>query len=180
MNIYQRIKSFAAGVILIIYGILVMLVPESGYMILLLVLFLFLLFSGAKMLLYYFKMARFMVGGKSVLFEGVILLDAAIFTATLTTLKPFYLILYLVGAYAVAGVIAILRSFEEKKCESPAWKFKFASGLLNIVIAAVAVISGLFLKSADIPVYIYGGGMIYSGIMRIISGFRKTPSIYIQ
>ena len=180
MTLYQRVKKIIGGIVMILYGIIVTLIPNEGYMLLLLVFGLYILFSGVKMMIYYFTMARLMVGGRSVLMKSIILLDAGMFTLSLSTLKPVYLILYLVGIYAVTGVIDILRSLEEKKLEAPVWKLKFISGLLNIIIALAAAGAGIFLHSAVIPVYIYGGGMIWSGIVSLISAFRKSPSIYIQ
>ncbi len=180
MNYFQRIRKIIAGMLFIFAGIILILFAEYGYMFILLALGLYLLVYGIRMMLYYFTMARLMVGGKTILYKGIILLDLAMFTLSLSSLRPTYLILYLVGIYAAYGVIDILRSFEAKKIESPEWKFKFISGLLNLLVAISAVVFGLVMRSSDIPVYIYCVGLIWSGVSRIISAFRRTAVVYIQ
>lgn len=50
-------------------------------------------------------------------------------------------------------------------------------------LAALAIFAGVFgfvLKKTDTVSYIYGEGLVYSGIMRIISAFRRTEIVYIQ
>lgn len=180
MSWLQRIRKTAGGFLLVIAGILFILLPEINYLLLIAGLVVYLLIYGIRMMIYYFTMARLMVGGKSILYKSVILLDLAMFTATLTTLGPVYLIIYLVGAYAAAGAVDILRSFEAKKLDAPEWKIKFATGLFNVIIAIAAAVSGILMQSTEIPAYIYGGGLIWSGITGIASAFRNTRTIYIQ
>ncbi len=165
---------------MMLYGAVVMLIPDTGYNILVLVLSVYLIVYGAKIMVYYFLMARMMVGGKSVLYKSIILLDTGIITASFSTVRPVYLILYLVGIYAAAGVVSILRSVEARRYNAPLWKFKLVSGILSILIAVSAVVFGLFFHSSEIPVYIYGGGVIYSGIVSIVTAFHKEQAIYIQ
>ena len=180
MNWLQRIKGIISGILLITAGIIFILLPDIKYVLLLAGLFIYLLFCGVRMMIYYFTMARLMVGGKSILYKSVILLDLAMFTASLTSLSPVYLILYLVGIYMAAGVIDILRSLEAKKLDAPEWKIKFASGLFSILLGIAAGISGLLFNYPEISAFIYGGGLIWSGIAGIASAFRRTKSVYIQ
>ena len=180
MNWIQRIGKIMTGVLFVIAGIIFILLPDLNYMLLLLGLSLYLLFHGARMMIYYFTMARLMVGGKSILYKSIILLDLAIFTASMTSFSHLYLIIYLVGIFSVSGVVDILRSVEAKKLDAPEWKFKMAVGIFSIIIGIAAAVSGILLPSTQIPVYIYGGGLIWRGLTGIMSAFRKTDAIYIQ
>ena len=54
MTLYQRVKKIIGGIVMILYGIIVTLIPNEGYMLLLLVFGLYILFSGVKMMIYYF------------------------------------------------------------------------------------------------------------------------------
>ena len=180
MNWLQRIRKIISGVLFAIAGFLFILLDDKKYTLLLAGLIIYLLFNGIKMMIYYLTMARLMVGGKSILYKSVILLDLAMVTASLTTLRPVYLILYLVGIYITAGVLDILRSLEAKKLDAPEWKIKFASGLFNILLGTAAGVSGLLFSSPEISAFIYGGGLIWSGITGIASAFRRTGTVYIQ
>lgn len=180
MNWFQRISKIITGVLLAIAGLLFILLDDEKYTLLLAGIIIYLLFCGIKMMIYYLTMARLMVGGKSILYKSVILLDLAVFTASFTSLSPLYLILYLVGIYIAAGVLDILRSLEAKKLDAPEWKIKFASGLFNILLGAAAGVSWLLFRSAEVSTFIYGGGLIWSGITGIASAFRRTKSVYIQ
>ena len=180
MNWLQRIRKRVSGILLIAAGALFIILPDIKYMLLLAGLGIYLLIYGARMMIYYFTMARLMVGGRAILYKSVILLDLAMVTVSMTSFSPMYLIIYLVGVYAAAGVIDILRGLEAKKLDAPEWKMKFASGLFNIVIAGAAGVSGIALRSADISEYIFGGGLIWSGVTNIADAFRRTRIVYIQ
>lgn len=180
MTLYQRVKKIIGGIVMILYGIIVTLIPNEGYMLLLLVFGLYILFAGVKMMIYYFTMARLMVGGKSILYKSIIMLDLAMFTASLTDLSPVHLIIYLVGIYAASGVVDILRSLEAKKLDAPEWKRRFAFGLFNIMTGIAAAAAAILFRSTEIPEYIYGCSLIWSGITGISTVFRKTGTIYIQ
>jgi hypothetical protein len=69
-----------------------------------------------------------MVGGKSILYTALIILDLAFFSFALNDIPKFYLMLYLVGTHAFDGAIKILRGMEAKKLESPSWKFTVVTG----------------------------------------------------
>ena len=54
------------------------------------------------------------------------------------------------------------------------------SGAVNLVIAVLAVIAGLFLPDTHDLVYLYAGCLFYSAWTQIVSAFRKTAIVYIQ
>ena len=173
----QRIFNIAAGIVMIISSIFLITDPKNGYIIVVILICVSLFIYGIRELLYYFLMARHMVGGRLILYIGIIILDAGIFTALLSDIPSSYVMLYLIVLYAVSGVIDILRAFEEKKLEVSAWKWKLAYGIVNLLISIAGIV---FISNQDIAVVIYAAGLIYSGVTRIISSFRRTAVVYIQ
>ena len=177
MRIRDRIINVAIAVILILAILIQVLVPGLGYSIVVLILCASLLIYGIRQLIYYFTMARHMVDGKKILYLGILIVDAGLFTLSLSNVPPLYIMLYLIAVYAFAGVMRILRALEEKKMGSPAFKWTLLNGILHILIAALCAV---FIRSADIAVYIYGAGLFISAIMRLVKAFRKNEVLYIS
>ena len=91
-----------------------------------------------------------------------------------------YIILYLLGIHAFSGLMGILRALEARRFRSPSWRRSMLSGAVNLVIAVLAVIAGLFLPGTHDLVYLYAGCLFYSAWTQIVSAFRKTAIVYIQ
>ena len=177
MSKLQRIENILFGVFLILIGIVMIHLPNEGFYIAALILCLSLLSRGVKDIIYYFTMARHMVGGRSVLVKGIILLDLGFFTMAMSDIPRIYLVLYLLGYHAFVGVIDVLRALEAKRFEAPTWKISMGYGLINIGIAVACV---FFIHSVEGIVYVYSAGLIYSALNRIASSFRRTAVVYIQ
>lgn len=177
MTKVKRITSFLSGLIIILFSILLFLDPRGSYSIIILVLALTLFIRGIRLFVYYFSMARHMVGGRTILYQAVIVLDIGIFTLSLTNVPLIYFILYLVMIHGISGVIDMLRALEVKRNESQSWKLNFCSGIINVLMAALCLV---FIKSVLTAVMIYAAGLFYSGLIRIIQSFRKTAIVYIQ
>ena len=176
MNKFQKLTRVLTGIIMFIAGILLCIFQDRGFVLILAILGISLVVRGASLLIYYFRMARYMVGGKYLLYFGIIIMDFGAFTLTITHVEKIYIALYLLGAYAFSGVIDILRSFEAKSYGG-AWKGKLANGILNLLTAAACLI---FIQYDTIPIYIYTGGLIYSAVVRIHSAFKPSAVVYIQ
>lgn len=176
----QRIRSIIIGCLMMACGILILVIPNLGYGIVALILSVAMLLYGIRTLVYYFTMARNMVGGRGILYIGVIVLDLGIFTLTIADNGTVFIIIYLLTIHLFSGLVDILRALEAKRILAPFWKHKLSYGIVNIVIAVAAFISGVILRSTDMLVYIYSAGLIYSAISRIITAFRKTAIVYIQ
>ena len=112
MSSFQRIQNIVIGLITIVIAISMMALPERGYGLAALLISISFAFSGLRTLIYYFTMARFMVGGKRILFRGLILLDLGLFTFTLVDNSKLYVILYLVIIHAISGAISIVKSLQ--------------------------------------------------------------------
>ena len=179
MSLMQRVKSIVSALLMIGAAVVMLIYPDDGFMILALILSVSLTLYGLRALLYYFSMARHMVGGKRILYQGLIIFDLGIFTLTMVDNPKIYIILYLLGIRAFAGVIDILRAMEARRFEGP-WRMDMASGVVNVSIAILAVVCGFFLNNMQDIVYIYASGLFYSAVLKIVNALRKTSIIYIQ
>ena len=180
MTSVQRVKKVLAGLLMLLCCVALAAEPEFGFYFVALILSVSLLLYALRSLLYYFTMARHMVGGKSILFRGVIVLDLAVFTLSMVDDPKLYIIFYLLGIHAFAGLMAILRALEARRFQSPSWRRNMLSGAVNLIIAVLAVIAGLFLPDTRDLVYLYAGCLFYSACVQIASAFRKTAIVYIQ
>ena len=177
MTTFGRIRNIIAALLMIAGSIVMVAEPSAGFYIAAGILSLMLIFYGVRKLVYYFVMARHMVGGRIILYMGVLIFDLGIFTLTLSNVRPQYVMIYLIAIHAVTGVISILGALEAKKQGDSSWIARLIEGVVNII---VAVICGIFIGSQSVAVYIFSAGLIYSAIMRFISALRRTAIIYIQ
>lgn len=180
MNRFQRIKEIIFGVLMLLFALLLFLIPEDSYALVAFIIGILLLCYGFRLLWYYFSMARHMVGGQMTLVEAVILLDLALFTFSMTAMESYVIMFYLLGAFAFSGLIDILRAFESKRVGASVWKINLISGIVSIALVLVMLILGVILGKKEFLVYGYALNLIYAGVMRIVSAFRKTAVIYIQ
>ena len=178
MNSIQRIKKFLSGLVMLLGSLLLIVEPEEGYYIIAFLLSISLLLTGVRALVYYFTMARNMVGGKSILYRALILTDLGIFTLTTITIPKIYLICHLLISHAFSGLVDMLKAIEDKKLQSSSWRMSFLYGLGNL-LTAVAAFTCLLNNSTDLVMYIYCAGLAYSAIMQMASSFRKAAIIYI-
>ena len=178
MNVIQRIKKILFALVMIAAAVVFIIAPPE-YSLVIIVAILSLGFAAKSIMdiIFYFRMARHMVGGKLILFKGVLMLDLALLSLSLYNIPTIFILLYLIGIYAFSGVIDILRALESRKAVEGPWKLKFSHGLVNIALAVVCLI---FINSMLFAVLIYSAGLIYSAVMRIISAFRKTAFVVIQ
>ena len=72
MTKIQRIGNILTGMMLIIIGIVIFVIPESGYSFAIIIIGLTMTLTGLRLLIYYISMARHMVGGKIMFFIGII------------------------------------------------------------------------------------------------------------
>ena len=161
---------------MILFGILLFVSPDDSYVLVISILSLTFALMGFRNLVYYFTMARFMVNGRLILFKGVILLDFGLLSASLIDMPKISLIIYLVVIHAFSGLIEILRAMEAKGYGA-SWKLKLSHGIVDILLALCCLV---FIRMANMAIYIYAAGLIYSASIRIITAFRRTALVYIQ
>ena len=178
MTVFQRIRGVFVGVLMLVFAVILIVNPSDDiYMLLIIILALGLAISGIKDIIFYFTMARHMVGGKMILVQGVIVLDFAMLTGSLSDVPKFYVLLYLIGVHAFSGVVETLRALESKRTVDGPWKLKLSHGIVNFLLAAACLI---FIRHADTALIIYGIGLMYSAVIRIITAFRKTAFMVIK
>ena len=134
---------------------------------------------GLRTLYYYLTMARYMVGGKNILYRGMIFLDLGILAGSLFEHPAAYAIIYIAMLHVFSGAVSVLRANESRKIGAH-WRLRTAYGVADILMAAAVVISGVIYKYPVITIYLYGAGLIYTAVLRIISAFRRTDIVYIQ
>ncbi|RKM60554.1 hypothetical protein D6855_07550 [Butyrivibrio sp. CB08] len=178
MTKFQRAKNFIKGLLMLAAGGLVLFIPGDSYLLLLTFLALVLLFSGINTLIYYFTMARFMTGGKIMLYKGIIVLNFSILTASLVDVPRIYVLMYLIAIHAFSGLVEILRALEAKRYGGGrSWHLKLGHGLLNL---GMCILCCIFIKHVKTVSIIYAMGIIYSAILTIAAAFRKSDLVYIQ
>ena len=176
----RRVLTIFEGIMMILGAIVILSIPDSGYIIVILILSLSLIIYGIRKIIYYFTMARYSVGGRSILYGAVLALDFGMLMLSFSSLPGIYLAFYLGLGHLISGAIDIYNALEAKKLASPSWKRKAVEGTVNTVVAVVAIVAGFTTKSVIVFVYIYSIGLIYSAILKLISVFRKTAIVYIQ
>ncbi len=169
MSLGRRIRDIGIGVLKIILGMILILAPGNGHLVVALVLGVALLIYGIRNIIYYFTMARFMVGGRMILYLGVLILDAAGVFIILANDSVFYIMIYLIVIFLASGVIDLLRALEEKQMFVSAWKIQLVSAVVNLLVVVACII---FIRSEEICIYIYAGGLMYSALAGIIAAIR--------
>lgn len=173
MSLGRRVRDIAIGILKAAVGVILISTPEDGHVIVSLLLGVSLLIYGIRNIIYYFTMARFMVGGRMILYLGVLILDAAGVFAILADSSTLYIMIYLIAIYFFSGVIDLLRALEEKQMFVSAWKIQLVSAVVNLLVVVACII---FIKSEEICVYIYAGGLIYSALAGIIAAIRAPKA----
>ncbi len=181
MSISGRISTFIRGFFLILAAIIVFINPvlegiSVGKITISLAVSIFILFHAIKNLIYYFTMARLMVGGKTILYRGILFLDLGLFTLIIFAMPDLYLKI-IMGSFALFyGVIVILRANEQKKHESN-YIFKLVEGIIYLV-ASIFVFVSIALTSLTFIIF----GVVFAlyGIIAIYKTFKRSSVTFIQ
>ena len=177
MGSVRRISNVLMGLVMIVAGSFLGLAEDEGFSLVMLVLGLMLLFKGISKLVYYLTMARYMVGGKRILYTAIFMLDLGGFTLTQIDIPRMFILLYLLIIYASSGVIQLLRGIEAKRLQAPNWKRSIVMGIVKISIGALCII---FRSNYELALWAFCIGIISAGITRIYNSLRKTAIVYIQ
>ena len=175
----QRVSMIILSVLQFLAALLIFALPgaENGLLVILLILSFGLAVSGVQEIIRYFTTARFMVGGRLILFLGVILFDFGLFSLSLYDASSIIVSLYLIGVFMFSGVVDILMARESKRLASPRWKLRGITGLVKILLGIACLV---FIKNEAVLEIFFGVSLVYSAVFRIISAFRKTEAAYIQ
>ena len=175
MSRTQRFVNVVIGLTMLLACALLTIEPNVGMIIIAAIMSVALMLYGARMLWFYATMARHMVGGMSVLFAGILALNMGSSAFLFANSTNLYLMLYLAGCHAFAGVMEVLRARESRRVGA-SWKLSMVRGVGNIIVVALCV---AFFNSSEMLVDIYCAGLAYSACLRIVSAFRRTDIIYI-
>lgn len=178
MTRIQRLFSFISGIVSFCFAIALMTSEDKGPSKVMTVIGIGLTAVGVRTILYYFTMARFMVGGRLSLYKGIITADLGLITiSVIDTLPNTYMIIYLVVVHGFAGLIELLRAIESIEYGNKRWKMKMTHGIVDLGMAALCLI---LVRDIGIAVTVYCIGLVYSAVLRVISAFSKTTIVYIQ
>lgn len=180
MGSIRRVLNIITGLLIIAAAGFLMMHPIRCLPYVLMIIGIGMTMRGLGSLYYYFSMARAMVGGKSVLYRGIIYLDLGILSASISNNPDFFIIVYIAILNLFTGAVILLRVKETREMGSTHWKMNFALGVINIATAIAVVVSELVFHSTATAVIVYAIGLMYSGVLRIRSAFLRTAIVYIQ
>ena len=169
MTKLQKINSAITGSLMLLMSAFMLIYPSEGILTVIVLLTLSLALGGIRRIVYYITLARYMVGGWRILFQGVIVLDIGIFTMTFAKVDTRYVMLYLIAVNLFNAAVDILKSLESRRISAPSWTWKLMAGLLELVLALLGI---FFLNSIRLATLLYCLGLIYSGVVRVISAFQ--------
>ncbi len=177
MTLTKKITEFTYGLAMLLTALLLILIGTDGYPIIVVILGLSLIVRGLKRIIFFFTMARYMVGGRNILYRGVLLFDMGLFAESLADVPVVYIMLYILGFHAFTGLVKILRGIEGKKYGSSNWIFIIGHGIIDIIIVLICI---MHIRSAGVVIFVYSIWLMYSAIVKIGGVFRKQEIVYIQ
>lgn len=180
MTNMQRVKKVLLALLMFLCVVIMVAQPEAGFWVVALIVSFGVMAYGVRKLIYYFTMARHMVGGSSTLYIGLVVTDLGIFVLTTMDNPKLFIVVYLLGVHAFSGAMGVMRALEARRYGSPSWKWSFLDGFLNLVVAVLAVVAGLFLDSTASLSYLFAGCLAYSACVQLVLATRKTAIVYIQ
>lgn len=170
MTKVQRLENYSVALLLLIMATVLVAFPNIGYLIVFLIVSASWFIQSVRLLIYYFTMARFMVGGQRILLKGVIFFDLSILALSVSEIPRILVMIYLVIGMIFINLIDILRALDMKKCGAGGWKYKLLAGIAGIAIAAVCL---WHYKSPRLSGYIYAVELVYAAIIRIFDRRNK-------
>ena len=173
----RRVFNVLTGLFTILFGLFMFSGQDRAYTAMLFFLEFALIIRGVRLLVYYNSMARHMVGGKIILYEGIFFLYLGLLFVSIDDLPWMYVMLYLVIGLAISGVVDLLRANEIRLLESGHWKYHAFTGIVKIL---ATVISFASFKYPFILVGVYSFGVVHSGVARIVSAVRPGAIVYIE
>jgi uncharacterized membrane protein HdeD (DUF308 family) len=176
MSKMRRLGNIALSVLMVGACVYLLAKPDEAPLLVAFGLGLWLLISGIERLVYYFTMARHMVGGLLLLFIALITIDIGGFALLLSSQPKLSIVLYLVGYNTFTALINIVRVVESKMIDSH-WRMSLFHSLVNLALAIACIV---FINSDKIVIAIFCIGLFYQACVRFIRAVRPTEIIYIQ
>lgn len=176
MGRLQRLGHVLLGLLMLLCSFLLFVDPDGGINIVASILALMMLFYGLQKLIYYFTMARHMVGGYSLLFVGIIAIDLGAFALTLLDQPHITIVIYLISYFGIMGVAGVLRAIEGRRF-GLRWHTSLIHGIISLLLVLSCIV---FMGDTDLIMTVFSIGLAYSAIRHIATSLRKTDVIFIQ
>lgn len=180
MTRLRRVLNVISGIIVILAGVALFIIPaDDGIKFVLFFMGTAMTFRGLGILYYYLTMAKHMVGGRNVLYRGMIFLDLGILASSLIEHPMAFAVIYIALLHVFNGAVSVLRANEARKYGGH-WRLKMAYGVTHILLALAVVVIGVGMGQMQVAVWAYAAGIIYSSCLKIATAFRRTSIVYIQ
>lgn len=176
MSGVRRITDILVAILMVGSAVLMLVDTENGYYLAVGVLMVGLLVLGIQQIFYYFFMARHMVGGISLFYKGIFLLDAGLFALCLDSMPTVVTMVFLLAVFGFTGAVGVLRGLEMKNIGAP-WKFKFATGVAEVLIAIGCVV---FMDSSSLFSCVFAIGLLGMAVEKTINAFSKTAIVHVE
>ncbi len=191
MTQWQKLKNILTAVLEILFAGLILFLSDRdfshlnfpgaekltrgvvSYYLILVVFVIVMLIYGIRLIIFYFTMARFMTGGRGMLYRGVLYTDLALYTMTLNNVPVNYIMIYLIAILVIAGAISLFQAFDIMKLGG-FWQFKMVQGIVTI---SLAVYGFTHLRQPMVLSYIFAITLVHDAIMRIVSVFTTTQIV---
>ena len=98
----RRVFNVLTGLFVILFGLFMFSGQDQAYKAMLFFLEVAMILRGVRLLVYYNSMARHMVGGKIILYEGIFFLDVGLLFVNIDDLPWMYVMMYLVIGLAIS------------------------------------------------------------------------------
>ncbi|MCF0145508.1 MAG: DUF308 domain-containing protein [Eubacterium sp.] len=176
MGTGKRIISLLTGIVMILGAVMMFIEPELTYLVIILVVDIILLYKGIQSVVYYFRMAKYMVDGLSIFFKGILMLDLGIFVFFLGAMPPVFVMLYLVVMLAVSGALFMAKGLESKGVGAKNWKRPFIDGVIRIILAVLCL---FFLNSLEMMQIMISVTLVFSSLDRFVTAFKENAIVYV-
>lgn len=175
MRIHKRILHILIGLGLILAAVLLALLGEIGPEVIALILGISMLIYSIRCFAAYFTKFRYIVGGRSQLYIGILALDLSLLILTSFSTSTFLVLLYLLGIRLLTGGIDLARALESRKNQAP-WIMKLLSAIVSLVTVILGVI---FFRVPETVVDIYCISLGISAVEHFITAFKKSHAVTI-
>lgn len=162
------------ALLLIIAGAAIVIEPYYGLEITVTCVGIFLIFSGIRLMVYFYTMARHMVGGVIILYKGLIELDFGAFIFSLSELPKYYAAIFIIAIFVIEGVKDVLEAIESKKLQSH-WRFRASAGAVKMAIALFCLFHVNSLRTISYMICLC---LFNSALVMIVTALRRTAIIY--
>ncbi|MBO6159415.1 MAG: hypothetical protein J6P72_09215 [Firmicutes bacterium] len=176
MTKLQRFQSILASLFQLLFAVLILFFSDLGYGIITALISFSLLLSAIREFRYYFSMARYMVGGKRMLYRALIMTDLAFLSLSIAQIPTIYIQIYLVAIFGFSGFVDLMRALEARRGGASSWKLNAFHSAFNLLMAILCL---CFIRFGRVTEILYVISLVNSAILRLITAFRRTAIIYI-